>query len=71
MVMHRAVCLCPTKGRKKWAKNFDINVKFNFLVLVICILSRAETGYFGNYGIRVELVLLLHSTLKDFNVFWE
>ena len=30
--------------------NFDINV--NFLVLVICTLSRAETSYFGNYGIR-------------------
>ena len=26
--------------------------KFYFLVLVICILSRAKTGYSGNYGIR-------------------
>ena len=33
-------------------KNFDINVKLYFLLLEICILSRAETGYFGNYGIR-------------------
>ena len=32
--------------------NFDINVNFRFLVLVICTLSRAETNYFGNYGIR-------------------
>ena len=51
---------------------FLCKCKFYFLVLVICILSRAETGYFGNYGIRgVELVLLFHSTLKDVNVFWE
>ena len=51
--------------------NFDINVKFIFLYWQYAYLVVPKLVILVTMVSELELVLLFHSTLKDFNVFWE